>query len=77
MIAHMKAKKNANAVALGRLGGKARAASLSEAERKASASKAGKARSQKLSAAERSRIAKLAVQARERKRKNQGKDKSK
>jgi hypothetical protein len=76
MIESMKAKKNPNAVALGRLGGQARAASLSEAERKTSASKAGKARSEKLSAAERSRIAKLAVQARERKRKRQRKEKS-
>lgn len=76
MIERMKAKKNVHAVALGRLGGKARASSLSEAERKASASKAGKARSEKLSPAERSRIAKLAVQARERNRKRQGKGKS-
>ena len=76
MIRNMRTKKNPNAVALGRLGGKARAASLSEAERKASASKAGKARSEKLSAAERSRIAKLAVQARERKRKNRRKERS-
>ena len=77
MIYCMTAKKNPNAVALGKLGGKARAASLSEAERQASASKAGKARSEKLSAAERSRIAKLAVQARERKRKTQGKGRAK
>ncbi len=76
MTATVMAKKNPNAVALGRLGGKARAASLSDAERKASASKAGKARNEKLSAAERSRIAKLAVQARERKRKRQRKEKS-
>ena len=77
MIASMTAKKNPNAVALGKLGGKARAASLSARERSEAARKAGKARSEKLSAAERSRIAKLAVQARERKRKTQGKDKSK
>jgi hypothetical protein len=76
MIIRMKAKKNPNAVALGRLGGKARAASLSEVERKASASRAGKARSEKLPASERSRIAKLAVQARERKRKNRRKERS-
>ena len=68
MISNMRAKKNPNAVALGKLGGKARAASLSAEERSEAASKAGKARSEKLSAAERSRIAKLAVQARERKR---------
>ena len=68
MIGYMKAEKNPNAVALGKLGGKARAASLSPAERSEAASKAGKARNQQLSAAERSRIAKLAVQARERKR---------
>ncbi len=77
MISTMRAKKNPNAVALGKLGGKARAASLSATERSESASKAGKARSKKLSAAERSRIAKLAVQARERKRKAQGKEKAK
>jgi len=77
MIYSMTAKKNPNAVALGKLGGKARAASLSAQERSEAASKAGKARSEKLSAAERSRIAKLAVQARERKRKTQGKGRAK
>lgn len=76
MIANMTAKKNPNAAALGKLGGTARAASMSAKERSESASKAGKARSEKLSAAERSRIAKLAVQARERKRKRQRKEKS-
>lgn len=65
----MAAKKNPNAVALGKLGGKARAASLSDAQRSAIASKAGKARSAKLTPAERRRIALLAVEARERKRK--------
>jgi hypothetical protein len=65
---HMAAKKNPNAVALGKLGGKARAASLSESQRKAIASEAGKARSKKLSASQRSEIAKLAVTAREQKR---------
>jgi hypothetical protein len=65
----MTTKKNPNAVALGRLGGKARAANLSDAERSAIASKAAKARSQHLSPAERSRIATLAVKAREQKRK--------
>ena len=77
MIAGMRAKKNPNAVALGKLGGKARAASLSAKERSEAASIAGKARSEKLSAAERSRIATLAVQARERKRKTQGKGRAK
>lgn len=76
MIRGMRAKKNPNAVALGKLGGKARALSLSAQERSEAASKAGKARSEKLSAAERSRIAKVAVQARERKRKSQQKEKS-
>jgi hypothetical protein len=71
MIGSMRSKKNPNAVALGKLGGKARAASLSAKERSEAASKAGKARSEKLSAAERSRIATLAVQARERKRKQE------
>jgi hypothetical protein len=65
----MAIKKNPNAVALGSLGGKARAATLSDVERSAIASKAAKARSQNLSAAERSRIATLAVKAREQKRK--------
>jgi hypothetical protein len=65
----MAAKKNPNAVALGKLGGKARANSLSEAERSAIAKKGAAARNAKLSAAERSRIAKHAVQSRERKRK--------
>ncbi len=65
----MAKNKNASAVALGKLGGKARAASLSHAERSEIASKAGKARSQKLSTAHRRRIALLGVAARERKRK--------
>jgi hypothetical protein len=63
------AKRNTNAVALGRLGGTARAKSLTKAERSAIAKKAAAARNAKLSSAERSRIAMLAVQARERKRK--------
>ena len=70
----MATKKNPNAVALGKLGGKARASSLSQAERSAIASKAAAARNAKLSAAERSRIAKLAVQARERKQRPKGKE---
>jgi hypothetical protein len=62
-------KKNPHAQALGTLGGKARAKSLSEAERSQIAKQGGKARAAKLSAAELSRIAKLAVVARELKRK--------
>jgi hypothetical protein len=72
----MVAKKNPNAVALGKLGGLARAASLTQDERSAIAKKAAAGRNAKLSAAERTRIAKLAVQARERKRKL-GKENSK
>jgi hypothetical protein len=66
----MREKKNPNAQALGSLGGKARAKSLTDAAVAKIASQGGKARAAKLSAAERSRIAKLAVAARERKRKN-------
>jgi hypothetical protein len=69
IIACMAQKKNPNAQALGSLGGKARAESLSDAEIAKIASKGGKARAAKLSAAERSRIAKRAVAARELKRK--------
>ena len=64
----MSHKKNPNAQALGRLGGKARAENLSDTEIAKIASKGGKARAEKLSAAERRRIAKLGVAARERKR---------
>ena len=71
------AEKNPNAVALGSLGGKARAASLSDAERSAIASQAGKARSKKLTASQRSDIARLAVAARERKRKQAQKEQGK
>jgi len=67
--ADMATKKNANAVALGSLGGTARAKSLSKVRLAKIASEGGKARAAKLSAAELSRIAKLAVAARERKRK--------
>jgi len=63
------AKKNANAVALGRLGGTARAKALTKAERSTIAKKAAAARNEKLSPVERSKIAMLAVRARERKRK--------
>jgi len=61
-------KPNPHAQALGSLGGKARAKSLSVAAIAKIASKGGKARAAKLSAEELSRIAKLAVAARERKR---------
>src|SRR5271166_2586670 len=70
----MAAKKNPNAVALGKLGGVARASSLTKAERSAIAKKAAAARNAKLSAAERSQIAKLAVKGREQKRKLSGKE---
>jgi TRAP-type C4-dicarboxylate transport system substrate-binding protein len=65
----MAAKKNPNAVALGKLGGIARASSLTEAERSAIAKKAAAARNASLSPAQRKAIANLAVKARERKRK--------
>ena len=65
----MTAKKNPNAVALGKLGGKARAERLSPERRAEIARKAGLARNVKLSASRRSQIAKLAVAARERNRK--------
>jgi hypothetical protein len=70
----MGVKKNPNAVALGKLGGIARASSLSNAERSAIAKKAAAARNASLCAADRMRIAKLAVAARERKRKLSGKE---
>lgn len=62
-------KPNPNAQALGSLGGKARAKSLSGADLSKIASEGGKARAAKLSPAQRKRIARLAVSARERKRK--------
>jgi hypothetical protein len=64
----MGGKKNPNAVALGRLGGKARAENLSDAQITEIASKGGRARAEKLSPAERRRIAMKAVRAREAKR---------
>ena len=67
----MVAKKNPNAVALGKLGGKARAKKLSPEQRSEIARNAGLARNVKISPARRSQIAKLAVEARERKRKQQ------
>ncbi len=70
----MATKKNPNAVALGRLGGIARAKELSTSQRRAIAKKGAAARNARLSAAERRRIAKLAVKARERKRKQSRKE---
>lgn len=60
----MKSKKNANAVALGRLGGKARAAHLTSKQLSEAARKAAQARNTKLSGAERRRVAKAAAKAR-------------
>jgi hypothetical protein len=57
-------KKNPAAQALGKLGGKARAKALSDAELSEIGKKGATARTSKLSAAERSEIAKRAVQAR-------------
>jgi hypothetical protein len=71
----MAQKKNPNAVALGKLGGKARAKKLSSEQRAEIARNAGLARNVKLSAAKRSEIAKLAVEARERKRKQRSTEK--
>jgi len=70
----MGSKKNSNAVALGKLGGIARASSLTKAQRSAIAKKAAAARNASLSAAERSRIARLAAKARERRRKQSRKE---
>lgn len=56
--------KNKAAEELGKLGGKARAASLSSAQLSEIGKQGAKARSSKLSAAERSEIARKAVQAR-------------
>lgn len=67
-------KKNPNAVALGRLGGKARATNLTAKELSEAAQKAGEARKTQLTEAERQRIAKAAAEARwgrERKRQNE------
>jgi hypothetical protein len=57
-------KKNPAAQALGRLGGKARATALSEAELSEIGTLGGQARRKKLTAEERSAIARKAVQAR-------------
>jgi hypothetical protein len=64
-----KKQKNPHAQALGRLGGEARAKSLSAEERAEIAIQGGKARFANMTAEERSRYAKRLVQARERKRK--------
>jgi hypothetical protein len=64
MLQAVAKKKNSAAVMLGRLGGKARARSLTPEERSQSARKAGKSRIHALSAEERAKIAKLAAQAR-------------
>lgn len=63
MIKDMR-EKNPHAVALGSLGGKARAKRLSKTERAAIAGKAGKARLTALSKAKRSEVARLAAKAR-------------
>jgi hypothetical protein len=72
----MDMKKNPAAQALGKLGGKARAKALSEAELSEIARKGAEARASKLSAAKRSEIARKAVQARIAKQRNQGKGKT-
>jgi general stress protein YciG len=58
------AKKNPAAQALGKLGGRARAKALTEAQLSEIASKGGQARRETLTAAQRSEIARKAVQAR-------------
>ena len=67
----MPRKKPMTAAELQSMGGKARAAALSKAERSEIARKAGKARAQSLSPAERSRIARQAVAVREKKRRTE------
>lgn len=57
-------KKNPAAQALGKLGGKARAKALSDAELSEIARKGAEARANKLSPAKRSEIARKAVKAR-------------
>ena len=61
-------KRNPAAVALGRLGGKARAKILTAAERSEIAKMGAAAQSKRLSSAERKRIAMLGVKARQAKR---------
>jgi hypothetical protein len=70
----MARQKNPAAVSLGRLGGKARARSLSPQERSESARKAAIARARALTSAERKRIAMLGVKARLAKQLKQRKD---
>jgi hypothetical protein len=65
-------RKNPAAIALGKLGGRARAEVLTPAERSEIASKGGEARAKKLSAAERKRISILAVRAKLAKRSGRG-----
>ncbi len=60
----MAKKKNPAAVALGKLGGTARAASLSPGERSRSARKAALARARQMTKAERQMIARKAAAAR-------------
>ena len=69
-------KKNPAAQALGKLGGKARAKALSDAELSEIARKGAEARASKLTAAERSEIARKAVQARITKQRKQGNGKT-
>jgi hypothetical protein len=69
-------KKNPAAQALGKLGGKARAKALTEAELSEIARKGAEARASKLTAAERSEIARKAVRARIAKQRKQGKGKT-
>ena len=64
----MTEKKNPNAAALGKLGGRARMKGLSPAAKAKLSKKGGIARAKKLSAAELSQIGTLAVRARERQR---------
>jgi hypothetical protein len=64
----MALKKNPAAVALGRLGGRAKAAAMSPAQRIDLGKRLADAR-RNIPAAERRRIARLAVEARERQRK--------
>lgn len=66
----MPKKKPLTAAELQSMGGKARAASLTKAERVEIATKAARARAKSLTAAKRSEIAKKAVTAREAKRRS-------
>jgi len=57
-------KKNAAAVALGKLGGRARAQALTPEERSSQASKAARKRTRSMTSAERTELARKAAQAR-------------